>query len=92
MKDKSEKYTVGLKVRVFNYNSLDLEKRFIFLSCTIIREKVGFKESFQAAGKILSNKINDCLVKIIQEDKQRNDLKVGVQWKIEKKCLKLSPM
>ena len=29
-KDKSEKYTVGLKVRVFNYRSLDLEKRFIF--------------------------------------------------------------
>ena len=49
-------------------------------------KKSEFKESFQAAGKILSNKINYCLVKIIQDDKQINDLKVGEQWKIEKKC------
>ena len=39
-KDKSEKYIVGLKVRVFNYRSLDLRKGLYFLSCTIIREKV----------------------------------------------------
>ena len=55
-------------------------------------KKSVFKESFQVAGKILSNKRNYCLVKIIQDDKQRKDLKVGEQWKIEKKCLKLSPM
>ena len=54
-------------------------------------KKSVFKESFQAAGKILSNKRNYCLVKIIQDDKQRKDLKVGEQWK-KKKCLKLSPM
>ena len=91
-KDKSEKYTVGLKVRVSNYISLDLEKRFIFYQAPSFVKKSGFKESFQAAGKILSNKGNYCLVKIIQDDKQRKDLKVGEQWKIEKKCLKLSPM
>ena len=55
-------------------------------------KKSVFKESFEAARKILSNKRNYCLVKIIQDDKQRKDLKVGEQWKIEKKCLKLSPM
>ena len=49
-------------------------------------KKSVFKESFQAAGKILSNKRNYSLVKIIQDDKQRKDLKVGEQWKIEKKC------
>ena len=91
-KDKSEKYTVGLKVRVSNYRSLDLEKRFIFYQAPSFVKKSVFKESFQAAGKILSNKRNYCLVKIIQDDKQRKDLKVGEQWKIEKKCLKLSPM
>ena len=48
-----------------------------------------FKESFQVAGKILSNKRNYCFVSIIQDDKQRKDLKVKEQWKIEKKCLKL---
>ena len=51
-----------------------------------------FKESFQATEKILSNKRNYCLVKIIKDDKQRKDQKVEEQWKIEKKCLKLSPM
>ena len=51
-----------------------------------------FKESFQAAGKILSNKRNYCLVKINKDDKQRKDLKVREQLKIEKKCLKLSPI
>ena len=55
-------------------------------------KKLQFNESFQAAGKILSNKVNYYLVNIIQDDKQRNYLKVGKQWKIEKKCLKLSPM
>ena len=55
-------------------------------------KKSEFKESFQAAGKILSNISNYCLVKIIQDDKQRNDFKVGEQLKIKKKCLKLSPM
>ena len=49
-------------------------------------KKSVFKESFQATGKILSNKRNYYLVKIIQDDKQRKDLKVGEQWKIEKKC------
>ena len=90
-KDKSEKYSVGLKVRVSNYRSLDLEKRFIYHAPSFVK-KSEFKGSLQAAGKILSNKINYCLVKIIHNDKQRNDLKVGEQWKIEKKCLKLSPM
>ena len=92
IKHKSEKYTVGQKVRVSNYRSLNIEKRFIFLSCTIIREKSVFKESFQAAGKILFSKWNYFLVKIIQDDKQRKDLKVVEQWKIENKSLKLSPM
>ena len=91
-KDKSEKYTVGLKVRVSNYRFLDLEKRFIFYHAPSFVKKSVFKESFQAEGKILSNKRNYCLVKIIQDDKQRKDLKVGEQWKIEKKCLKLSPI
>ena len=40
-KNKSEKYTNGLKVRVSNYRFLDLKKRFIFLLCIIIRENVG---------------------------------------------------
>ena len=55
-------------------------------------KKSVFKESFQAAGKILSNKRNYCLVKIIQDDMQSKDLKEGEQWKKEKKCLKLSPI
>ena len=55
-------------------------------------KKSDFKESLQAAGKILSNKRNYCLVKIIQDDKKRKDMKVGEQWKIDKKCLKLSQM
>ena len=88
-KDKNEKYTVGLKVRVSNYRSLDLEKRFIFYQAPSFVKKSVFKESFQAAGKILSNKRNYCLVKIIQDDKQRKDLKVGEQWKIEKKVFKI---
>ena len=36
-------------------------------------------------GKILSSKSNYCLVKITQENQQGKDLKVGEQWKIEKK-------
>ena len=89
---KSEKYTVGLTVRVSNYRSLDLEKRFIFYHAPSFVKKSIFKEIVQTAGKILTNKRNCCLVKIIQDDKQRKDLKVGGQWNIEKKCLKLSPM
>ena len=50
-------------------------------------KKSVFKESFHAAGKILSNKRNDSLVKIIQDDKQSKDLKVGEQCKIEKKSV-----
>ena len=42
-KDKSENNTVGLKVRISNYRSLELEKKVYFLSCTIIREKSDFK-------------------------------------------------
>ena len=91
-KDKSDKYTVGLKARISNHRSLDLEKKFIFYHALSFMKKSIFNESFQAAGKILSNKRNYCLVKIIQDDKQRKDLKVGEQWKIEKKFLKLSPM
>ena len=55
-------------------------------------KKSVFKENFKAAGKNLSNKRNYCFVSIIQDEKQRKDLKVGEQWKIEKKCLKLSPI
>ena len=55
-------------------------------------KKSVFKESFHAAGKILSNKRNYSLVKIIQDDKQSKDLKVGEQCKIEKKGWKLLPM
>ena len=50
-------------------------------------KKSVFKESFHAAGKILSNKRNYSLVKIIQDDKQSKDLKVGEQCKIEKKSV-----
>ena len=48
-----------------------------------------FKESFQKTCKILSNKRNYCLIKIIQVDKQRKDLKVGEQWKIKKEVFKI---
>ena len=91
-KDKSKKYTVGLKVTVSNYRSLDLKKRFVFIIHHHSWKSRSLKKSFQAAEKILSNKRNYCLVKIIQDYKQIKILKVGEQWKIEKKCLKLSPM
>ena len=77
-----------MKVRVSNYRFLDLEKRIIFYHAPSFVKKSVFKESFQAAGKILSNKRNYCLVKIIQDDKQRKDLKVGEQWKIKKEVFK----
>ena len=44
-KDKSEKYTVGLKVRVSNYRYLDLEKRFNFYHVPLFVKKSVFKES-----------------------------------------------
>ena len=43
-KDKSEKYTVGLKVRVSNYRSLDLEKRFIFYHAPLLVKSHSLKK------------------------------------------------
>ena len=50
-------------------------------------KKSDFKESFHAVGKILLNRRNYCLIKIAQDDRQRKDLKVSEEWKIEKKIL-----
>ena len=69
-----------------------LREKVYFCHAPSFVKKSVFKESFQAAGKILSNKRNNCLIKIIQDGKQRKDLKVGEHWIIEMKCLKLSPM
>ena len=88
-KDKDEKYVIGLKVRISNYRTLLKDDRFIYYAAPSFVKKLDFKESFHAVGKILLNRKNYWLVKITQEDKQRKDLKVGEEWKIDKKCIKL---
>ena len=88
-KDKDEKYVIGLKVRISNYRTLLKDDRFIYYTAPSFVKNSDFKESFYAVGKILLNRRNYWLVKITQEDKQRNDLKVGEEWKIDKKCIKL---
>ena len=88
-KDKDEKYVIGLKVRISNYRTLLKDDRFIYYTAPSFVRKSDFKESFHAVGKILLNRRNYWLVKITQEDKQRKDLKVGEERKIDKKYIKL---
>ena len=88
-KDKDEKYKIGLKVRISNYRTLVKEGGFIYYTAPSLVKKSDFKESFHTVGKILLNRRNYCLIKITQDDRQRKDLKVSEEWKIEKKCFKL---
>ena len=67
-----------------NYRTLVKENRFIYYTAPSFAKKSDFKESFHVAGKILLNRRNYCLIKITQDDRQRKDLKVSEEWKIEK--------
>ena len=88
-KTKMKKYEIGLKVRISNYRTLVKEDGFIYYTAPSFVKKSDFKESFHAVGKILLNRRNYYLIKITQDDRQRKDLKVSEEWKIDKKFLKL---
>ena len=88
-KEKGTKYEPGLLVRISNFRKLDLNTNHVYYFVPYQAKKSIRKESFIAKGKLIENRRNYCIVRIIIRDQDIDDLEEEKEYKVEKRCIKL---
>ena len=87
--EKGTKYEPGLLVRISNFRKLDSNTNNVYYFVPYQAKKSIRKESFIAKGKLIENRRNYCIVRIIVKDQDIDDLEEKKEYKVEKRCIKL---